>query len=227
MNLNGRALFNLLRGTWLENPQVAVQGWQVEDYRSFSVEELLGRLEDLGVLLTEEIFKQYADKCDSPEELADCLYLEENQPEQRDQIYLAVFELWRRLMPEKPTLSIFCDEIDRLIELYDRGESEEEMLQAALVTLEDILDRAVDDGGDSKEAFEILSSFCAHNLSQFLHDYIKDQLEADNTLYASELLEGFSDAVPNQKAFSALKKQLMQPGIEVKRELEDLERDEV
>lgn len=141
MHTRGRALYNLLRMNWLENDQIQVQPWQVEDYREKSDEALFQLLADLGARLDKATFLAYVDNTDSPEDMADCLWVKEENPETFDRIYLVIFELWRRFAPEKQTLSIFCDELDQLIGLYDHGELEEEKIQAALSELQRILEK--------------------------------------------------------------------------------------
>ena len=115
MELKGKALYNLLRINWLEDPSIGVQPWQVEDYRVLSTADLFSKLEKLKIPLNEESFLLYVESSDSPEELVECLCLDDEDLEISDQSYLLLFELWRRLIPEKESLSIFCDELDRLI----------------------------------------------------------------------------------------------------------------
>src|SRR5262249_5498720 len=126
MQLKGKALFNLLRINWLENRQGDVKPWQVEDLRDVDIQELFKRLKKLGLILDETTFYLYAENCNSPEEMNDHVWIEEEDIEGRDQTYLLIFELWRRLLPDQLCLSIFCDELDQLIELYDKGELENE-----------------------------------------------------------------------------------------------------
>jgi hypothetical protein len=210
IKLQTKALYNLLRSSWLDNSKLKVQPWQVEDYRSLSTKELFARLKKLDMPLTEDSFKQYAENCESPEELAECLWLDEEDLEGHDKAYLLIFELWRRLMPEKQTLSVFCDELDRLIELYDKGElADDDTLPTALIELEDIFDRSADEGGSAKESYQAVSEFCAHDLEGFIFDHIEDHIESDNTLYASELLDGFVRYMPKPKKFDVLKTKLL------------------
>ena len=96
MELGGRALYNLLRISWLEDPDVKVKSWQVADYRSMSVEVLFGRLQELGIVLDEASFLAYAEGCDSPEDLVECLWVDEEDLDKQDASYLVLFELWRR-----------------------------------------------------------------------------------------------------------------------------------
>lgn len=206
MELGGRALYNLLRISWLEDRKIKVKPWQIEDYRSLSTEVLFARLSDLGIVLDESSFSAYAEDCDSPEDLVECLWVDEDDLDKQDASYLLLFELWRRLLPQKQSLSIFCDELDHLIELYDQGQLEdEEALQEDLEDLEDILDEAADLSGSPDKVFEDLSQFCAHDLQGFLYDYISDQIETANDTYASELLNAFYEFLPEKKWFDLLK----------------------
>jgi hypothetical protein len=151
----------------------------------------------------------YADSSETPEDLTAILFVEDETPEKYDQAYLLIFELWRRLLPDKRCLSIFCDELDHQIEEYDRGlMTDEEPLLAVLKELEDLLDESVDDGADPKQVFGSVASYCAHDLENFLYDYITDQIDAGNETTASELLDGFYDYIPDQKWFDFLRVRL-------------------
>jgi hypothetical protein len=209
MEIKGRALFNLLRMGWIEDRTSAVQEWQIEDVRDLSIEELFSRLKELGLILNEESFFLYAENCDNPEELADCVWFEEEDLEGHDRAYLLLFELWRRLLPAKLCLSVFCDELDQLIELYDRGELlNEEPLQHALSILEDILDDAYDKKKDPKRFFSEIANYCAHDLERFICDYISDQIEEKNDTYASELIDAFYDYAMEHRRFDILRARL-------------------
>lgn len=209
MEIQDRALYHLLRSNWLEDSSIQVKPWQVEDYRKLSTEEIFKRLKTLKIPLTSETFVLYADSCDSPEEIVDCVWLDEAQEEGRDQAYLLLFELWRRLLPKKQSLSLFCHELDHLIDLYDRAElKDEELLQDAISDLEDILDEGADQGGDPKEVFATVASYCAHDLESFIYDYISDQIDAKDDIYASELLDNFYEYISDVKWFDFLKVRL-------------------
>jgi len=207
MELCGRALYNLLRITSQEDPNLKVKPWQVADYRSLSSKQLFENLKDLKVILDKNALEAYAEECDSPEDLLDCLWLDEGSEDDQEFCYLLLFELWRRLLPEKQSLSIFCDELDHCIELYDQGLlDDEEVLQKHLRDLEDVLDETVDRGQASPlEVFQNVSRYCAHDLEGFLYDYISDQIQSDNTIYASELLDACYDYVADKKWFDLLK----------------------
>jgi hypothetical protein len=209
MELKGRALFNLLRMSWIEDRSSDVKQWQVEDLRDLSMEELFSRLKKLGIILDEQSFNLYAENCDTPEELADCVWFEEDDLEGYDKAYLLLFEMWRRLLPDKLSLSIFCDELDQLIDAYDSGSlQDEEMLQKALSILEDILDDACDADGSAPSVFKEIASYCAHDLESFLFDYITDQLEKEDLTYASELVDAFYDYSQDRRRFDLLRAQL-------------------
>lgn len=212
MEIERRALYNLLRINWLLNPKsVHVEAWQVADYRSASKEDLFEQLLKLGVNLDKATFIAYADHVDTPEELADEL-IEDIDSENHavDKLYLLIFELWRRFLPEKESLSIFCDELDHQIYLYDNGLSESpEGIQDAIANLQVILDENTDNGVEPEEAFQSISAGCANDIETFLYDYIVEQLENNNYAYAQELLDGFSDYVSEVHWFELLRAQLL------------------
>lgn len=194
--LQTKALYNLLRLNAAEDPSVKADPWALEDLRAFSLRELFSRLEGYKVQLDKNSFFEFANQCDTPEELADLLLPDETSEKKRDPFYLILFELWRRLLPEKQSLSIFCDELDDRIALYDQGDPKsDELIQDGLANLLEVLDENADAGADPEDVFIAISDYCAHDLESFLYDYIADLLDSGNSLYASELIEGFSPYV--------------------------------
>lgn len=192
MQTQGKALFNLLKISWLDNPSLPVKPWQVEDYRNLSTQTLLKRLRQLGIHLKEEEFLAYAQPADSPEELNEAIWGEAPQNESFDQVYLLMFELWRRLLPHKQSISILCDELDHLINLYDREDlKDDDELQARILELQRILDEQVDQGEKPQKVFQTVLQFSAHDLEGFLYDYMEDQIDQEKDLFASELIDGF------------------------------------
>ncbi len=207
MHISRRASYNLLKDAWSEDPSISVKSWQVEDYRQISDDVLFSRLTKLGNTLDINNFISISDSFDSPEDMAD--FLEERIPASEDesgQIYLLVFELWRRLTPEKQSLSVFCDELDRQIFMFDKDKVEnEETLQDVLMNLQTILEENIDGGAKPAEVFNAICTECANNLEDFLYDYVLQQLDLGNESYAAELIEGFEPYLKGNKWFDLLK----------------------
>lgn len=206
MEIERRTLYNLLRMNWLNEPSLAVQPWQVEDYRVVPLEKLFLRLQNQGFYLDRTSFLALADSLETPEDLTDDLFVEDDtDAETQDKVYLLVYEIWRRLVPEKLCLSIFCDELDHQIDLYDRGGINTlESIQDCLANLEIILQENIDGGGNPQEVFESINLKCANDLEDFLYDFIADQIDNKNHAYASELIEDFSPYVHDLKWFAFL-----------------------
>lgn len=206
-----RALYNLLRMNWLRDPSIAVEPWQVADYRAMPLEALFQQLRDASLPMDRVGFQSLADEFDSPEELADQLTMETaNTAADQDKIYLIIFELWRRLIPEKLCLSIFCDELDHQIDLFDNDKIDNpEELQDVLANLAVILDENTDHGEDPKEVFESISSRCANDLESFLYDFIAEQIDESNESYAAELIDDFYPYISDAKWFEFLKIRLI------------------
>jgi hypothetical protein len=91
---------------WIDDPTLDLEPWQVEDYRSFPLDGLFEKLEDLGFSIDKDSFLELAADVDTPEELTKTLKGEASD-DAEEEIYLVVFELWRRLLPDKPSLSCF------------------------------------------------------------------------------------------------------------------------
>lgn len=208
--LQTKALCNLLRLNAAEDPTVEAPPWALEDLRAVSLDALFSRLEKSGVRVDKHGFSQFAEQCDTPEEMTELLFPDEASEKDRDAFYVIVFELWRRLIPEKQSLSIFFDELDHRISLYDQGDIEsDEPIQDALANLMEILDENADTGADPEEVFQAISEYCAHDLESFITDYISDLLDSSNALYASDLIEGFSPYVGDPCWFDFLKIRLI------------------
>lgn len=201
MNFQGRAYYNYMRMNWVEDPTLSAEPWQVEDYRVMALDTLFEKLEDLGFTLDKHTFVEEASKVDSPEDLAQGL----SGDAEEARVYLIVFELWRRLLPERHSLSIFCDEVDHLISLYDADDNvDHEAIEDMIANLQMFLDENCDEGIKPEEAFKAVQSHCANDVEGFLADYIAEQLDSGNDPYASDLIEGFFRYVPSSPWFELL-----------------------
>ena len=205
MQLQEKAHYNLLRLKWLHDQSLDVKPWQIEDYRILEDAELFRRLSNMGISLDRNQFLIFADECETPEELTELLRIDETNLEERDHVYLLLFELWRRYLPEKQSITLFCDELDHQITLYDQGVVDIERMQEILNELEDILDQHVDAGEEPKTIFSTLSACCAHDLDRFLYDFILDNMDNGDETYASELIDGFYEYLEETKGFDFLR----------------------
>lgn len=211
ITVDRRVLYNTLRLHYLEDSDLDVEPWQVADYRKESTESLIEQLASFDIHLDPSSFTAYAEHCDSPEALTDEFLADgEVEPEVADYIYLLIFELWRRLMPERQTMSLFCDELDHRIEQFEREElPSHEPLEDAIANLQYILDEEVDDGADPRDVFETVKHSCAHDVEDFLYHFVDLQIDNNNLIYASDVLEGFNDYVDDPKWFALLKARLL------------------
>ena len=206
-----RALYHSLRINWQLDPMSGVEPWQVEDYRAVPADELFDRLAKIGVPVEYAQFMALADSEDSPEDLAETLLPDDVQDQEiADQIYLIVFELWRRLLSERQTLSIFCDEWDHQIDLYEAGDLESmEGLGDVLNQFSSILEEAKDQGDDPKALYQSVLDGCAHDVEAFLYDFSLAQIQEQNVSYAEEIVENFSSYVKDKHWFKLLNLQIL------------------
>lgn len=208
--LQTKALYNLLRLNASEDPSLEADSWALEDLRALPMEELFSRLTPFQVQFDRRAFIQFSEQCDTPEDLCDILLPDDADEEASDPFYLLIFELWRRLIPEKQSLSIFCDELDHRIALYDQGLLEnDEMIQDVLANLLEVFDENADSGADPQEILTAISDYCAHDLESFLYDFTSEILDSGNSLYASELIEGFSVYATEPLWFDFLRARLL------------------
>jgi len=211
MEMERRALYNLMRQNWLLDPTIEAEPWQVEDYRSLPIDSLFERLSKYEINLDKNHFIALSDEVDNPEDLTDLLMSDvEMDAISQDKVYLIIFELWRRFITNRPCLSIFCDELDHQIHLYDSEKAEDiTSIQDTLANLQVILDENTDAGADPQQVFESICSGCANDVENFLYDYISDQIEDGNPAYASDLLDGFINYVKDVKWFDFLRARLL------------------
>lgn len=192
-SIGRKALYNSLRWHWLQNPDLEVMDWQVDDYSKYSLEEIFDILQQLEIILDRNYFVLYAENFDGPEDLSDSLSdaIDESK---HDRVFLCIFELWKRLVSRKKPLTVFCDYIDHLIEAYDQNPYSEQMqeLVHALTDLKEILDfNAEVEDKATKEVLVLLSEHSAHDLEAFLYDFITDQIDQQRYVYARELISDF------------------------------------
>lgn len=205
--MESRTLYNLLRMNWLRDPTIKVEAWQVYDYRQMPLDEIFLRLNQHDVPVDRTSFHALAQELESPEELTEQLLADAGvDAATHDQIYMLLFELWRRLVPERLCLSVFCDELDHQIDLYDRGElTDAELLQDVLANFEMLLEDNTGEENDPREVFASIGERCANDLESFLYDFISDQIDSKNISYAGELLEDFGPYISDVKWFDLLK----------------------
>ncbi len=190
MELGTKALYNALKFRTLEHNEPAkVLSWQIADLREVTLDALFQDLNKLGCNLDKQTFLVYAEECDSPEDMVEIVSSaqEEEEPELLDRIYLILFELWRRLIPERPSISILCDELDRAIFSYDLGHEDAEIVWDALEPVLEIVQLSVDQGMNVQEAFGAIEANCAHDLRRFFTDFILDLLDSRSIQDAEDL----------------------------------------
>jgi hypothetical protein len=198
----GRAKYNLLQYKKRENPELDVFEWQIRDYRSLKTDELFSGLSSLGVVVEESDIHQFADLGKTPEEIDFQL-----TGEKKEEAYLYLFELWRRLCPDRKSISIFCDQLDGFIDAYDQGS--ENQNETILLELFDIMDESVDEGLKPKSVYKQLTPYLAHDLESFFYNYIYDQIDKDNEVGASEILENIYEYVEGNLWFEFLRIRLL------------------
>jgi len=199
MDLSKKAYYTLLRRQWQIDPGLSVPPWQVENLRDLSTHALFQRLEALGISLSEETFQLYAENADTPEDLAGVLCPKE---EIRDPAYLLLFELWRRLLPDHPTVSILCDEFDQRVDLYEKDpQHQAEAMQHILQKLEQLLTDSIDAGEDPKTISHDLKRFIAHDFETVLYRFVSDLIISGQNWDAADLIESFNPYLVDQAWF--------------------------
>ncbi|MCH9614656.1 MAG: hypothetical protein SP1CHLAM54_13800 [Chlamydiia bacterium] len=189
--------------------QLVISEGDPTDYRSLTDEDLFANLEKYDIFLDQETFLKNADQCDLPEEVVATLLKKDATDEIKADAYLMLCECWRRFCPEKQTLSIFCDELDLTMELFDKDQlGNEEYLQILLEELSRILDEAVDHGEPPRDVFDTIQTFFHQDLEDFLYNYIALQIDLGFETYASELIDTYFPYVKARVWFDFLRVKL-------------------
>ena len=206
MQFKGRSLYNLLQVSAKEDTSIEVKPWQILDYRALSEEELFAKINSVKISLDKDSFLLYGENMETPEELAEHLYHKEEEGDEEQEAYLSIFELWRRIFPAKESLSIFFDSLDQIIADFDAGEMiDEELTLQKLYSLQDILDRGVDEGLSPSEIMASIAEYTAHDIEGFLYDYITELLEEGIEEQGSKLIDAFQSYVRDGKWFTLLR----------------------
>ena len=186
MQLHRRAVYNMIHLPEAVDAD-ELEPWQTENYRGLKDPVLFKRLQKSGLTVPNlQMFNQLAEEFESPDDMAD-----ELAPEQ-DEIYLLLFELWRRHLPEQRCPSVFCDELDYQIAQFEQGNlKHQEELVEIVDYLQQIFDDHVDEGTDPHAVYKAFQGYCAHSLDQFLYNYVATQIDSGNIEYAYDLAEGF------------------------------------
>jgi hypothetical protein len=206
--MDKRVLYNLLRLNYKEDSTLEIESWQVEDLRTNSDGELFEKLKQNKICLDKPTFNLYIENATSPEDLTYLLTEDIPEVHKQDQVYLLIFELWRRFAKDKPSISIFCDELDRKIEEYDLGDMQSYLIADILFALEQLLEENLTDDVDPRILFQSIVEKCANDVESFLYDFISDQLDQSQTSFAKELIEGFEKYCLRPKWFLLLKLRL-------------------
>jgi hypothetical protein len=102
-----------------------LRGWSPDKVRKMSTSEIIEKLESMNVDFETERFKKQAQNYISAIELAEDHYYTQNfnaQGQDEDFIWLAIIELWNRIIPEKYNVEMIDDSIqDGYEDIEDRN----------------------------------------------------------------------------------------------------------
>lgn len=194
-SLSRKALLNALHAQAVEYPQ-GVADFISEDYRKWTTLALFDVLKKRGWVLDRHSFVAYADSCENVQELLDLLAAEEElESAQEDELYLVIFELWRRFAGRSQSPEILCDELDYQIQAYDEGHQVDDKIEDAFSDLIQFIQHETHSVKEAKELFSFLNQMCAQDLEIFLFDFLTDQAQAGAFTYAKELHSRFASWV--------------------------------
>lgn len=169
------------------------------ELRKSSISSLFEELKHVGIPLDEKGFEILSKSYDNPEEMALDLCID--NPEAHASLLPIIYEAWRRLCPEKYTISLFGKELDYLIENYENGTLENpEDLYQALAQLQNLLE----ENSEESDAFSLVQEYVDYDLEGFLYVFILNEIELNEVAYAHDLIEGFFPFVSEKIWFEYL-----------------------
>lgn len=188
LRLETKALYSSL--AMVDRSKSTKKTWETREWRNQSLENLVSELHELGFIFDKKQFYHWAGECDTPEELFELAVGDEENDKKRDHFYLILFELWRRLVPEKRSLSIIADDIDHCIQAFDLNSPIlESQVEALLGEWGRVLDSLRDAGRTEEEALEAIEPFFAHDVPDFVIDFLLDLLGRKEYAFAAQILE--------------------------------------
>jgi hypothetical protein len=173
MLFSGRGYYNLLWLQRLRGLPANGEVWESLDYRTLTLSKLWTSLSKLSLYFNQETFAAFCAPLDSPEELIQILMPHES--EEKNKVYLLVFELWRRLLPDKESVSIFADQLDRKIAAYERYRDDSDLLLELNKAVEILESNTITEEA-TEEIFERLCLYVAHDLESVIYTYIESSL---------------------------------------------------
>lgn len=212
--LRSRLKYNQLRMRALEE-DVDAPRWMLEDYRKLSWRRLQQDLQALGVVNDLGILKASCESVESFEQWYAVLIQQGNfSTTDQEHLWLVAFEVWRRFYPEQQSFETLCDDIDDMIFRYETGSIRDEQVQDLLHRIVELIEQQSRSKRAAKQMFAALDASCAHGLELFIYDYIDDQIHAQASSCAIDLLDHFQDLVQEDRWLQFLRARLA-PGPEV------------
>lgn len=204
LRFSGRGLYNYLCRH--EAHQANCDDFRLRDYRAMNLEDIYSELEDIGICLPEGGFKVASEDFDTPEEMLESLDDTLLTGDQKERAFLCFFELWRRINSDRPSISIFFDDLDRVIDQYLKDpQNYEEILSVALIDLQLILESLTERVKRDEAIFRTLMHYSSHDLEAVIYNFIFDLLQQKEFSKSSEFIDGFYSFVKDKRWFDFLR----------------------
>lgn len=102
--------------------------WSPEKLKALSTEDILAKLESLGIKTNQEDFVNLAKELKSAEDLEEKFWCDQLQAEGWDEDFswMAAIELWRRWLPEQPCVEMLDDELGHFEKKLEHSEQNDD-----------------------------------------------------------------------------------------------------
>jgi hypothetical protein len=164
-------------GEWMkkiskEHRDLLLKKWNLNEVRKMSTLEIIEKLNSMHVEFDEESFREQAKEYISAIKLAnDCYYTQDYCTEGLDEdfIWLAIIELWNRLMPDKFNIEMIDDAIQEGYKVLDNGDYKEglEKWNKAWIIIKTIVPSYI-------TSVEEVDDFMYNLLTQFIINWCQD-----------------------------------------------------
>ena len=171
-----------------------------------NLEDLYKGLDRISITLPDGGFKAASEDFDTPEEMFESLDDSILSAEDKEQAYLYFFELWRRINHDRPSISLFFDDLDMHIEHYlKEPEHAQEELEMALIDFQLILESLTERVKRDESIFKTLMHYSSHDLEAVIYNFIFDLLQNKEFTRASEFIDGFYPFMKDKRWFDFLR----------------------
>lgn len=152
--------------------------WSWEGLETWSTEDIVGQLKTYGVEIDRERFRQAAQSHRASETLAEEFFYPQATcpPSEEDFIWMAVLELWKRWLADRPCWEMIGERFDDLVEqeTYDEDQQELQCARDVVQLLAPYLEGALQPARNA--FFQTLHPYSIYHIVETLNEFVLTSL---------------------------------------------------